>query len=155
MRRTSRWRIVFGASLALHLLFFFAATRMGSLIGPLDSEPRVIVNRIPLYLPPDVLTQKAPNRDKVSKHIDLADLLPSEPLQARRAASEPESQSNSSCQNKSRRNKLRRTVPDILAEAPNIALNQTPAPLPPGCSHRTAPHRRRLHPLRLRVRFRT
>lgn len=127
----SRWRIVLGASLALHALLFATATRIGSLIGPLEPEQRVIVKRIPLYLPPDVLTQKAPNRDKVSKHIDLADLLPSEAQQARRAAPKP-SAKQFELPKPITPQQTAKNSPRILAEAPNIALNQTPAPLPSG-----------------------
>jgi TonB family protein len=128
---TSRWRTIFGASLAFHLLLFFAATRMESLIGPLEPEQRVIVKRTPLYIPPDVLTQKAHNRDKVSKHIDLADLLPSQELQARRAAPNP-SRKRFELPKQITPQQTAKNSPRILAEAPNIALNQPSAPLPPG-----------------------
>lgn len=37
----------------------------------------MVVHHIPLYMPPDLMTQREPKRGKVSKQIDLADLTPS------------------------------------------------------------------------------
>ncbi len=79
-RTRPQWVAIFAASVALHLVFFGIGIRIPSLLGDLRPPERtVVVRRIPLYLPRDLMTQKTPNRQKVSKQIDLADLQPSRP----------------------------------------------------------------------------
>src|SRR5690349_10164889 len=130
-RSRSGWAKILAISLAVHALFFLAAVQLPSLATPSAELPRVAVHHIPLYLPPDVLTQKAPNRAKLSKEIDLASLL---------AERLPQRSSRSSPARSSKRFELPKVAaaqkpakaPQILAEAPNIALNQTPGPMPAG-----------------------
>jgi TonB family protein len=82
-----------------------------------------------LYLPRDVMTQKAPNRNKLSKSIDLADLMASPSQQASNASPAPsvrhfELPKNSPPQKVT-------VPPQILPEAPKVALSQAPpAPVP-------------------------
>ena len=115
-----------GASLALHLFFFFIGIQLPSFIQPNQPERRVIVKRTKLYLPRDLLTQKAPNRQKISKSIDLADLLASSSVQPRQSSAGPSvkhfevpKQAVAQPENKN---------PEILPEAPQIALNQSGPP---------------------------
>ena len=136
-RSRSRWPAIFGLSLALHLLLFFAAIQLPAFVRLATPESRVvIVKRIPLYLPRDVLTQRAPNRQKPSKQIDLADLLASQ-------AQAPVPQAHV------RRFELPKQIapqqltknapPQITAELPNVAVNETPAASPPTLSSAPAP----------------
>ncbi len=115
-RERSRWPAILSGSLALHGLIFVLAIQLPSFIPLSVPEHTVVLRRTPLYLPPDLLTQKAPNRQKLSKRIDLADLLASRPAPVRREAPPPS----------------RRLAPHILAQAPKIDLTPAPTPPPPG-----------------------
>ncbi len=86
-RSRPEWLAIFAASVAIHLFVFLLVLQLPNVPVRTEPQPRVIVRHIPLYLPPDILTQKAPNRQKISKSIDLADLLASQSQQARRSAS--------------------------------------------------------------------
>jgi TonB family protein len=130
-RSRAGWAKVLAGSLAVHFFLFLAAVQLPSFVAPSPAAPRVIVHRIPLYMPPDLLTQKAPNRAQPSKQIDLASLL---------AQQQPRRASESSPAPSVKRFELpkpaaaRKTAkaPQILAEAPKIALTQTPGPVPAG-----------------------
>jgi protein TonB len=122
-----QWIAICAASLFIHLVLFTAAVQLRSFTFHRVPERRVIVKYTPLYLPRDVLTQKAPNRQKLSKSIDLADLLATPARQERRAAPRPSA----------RKFELPKQVvlqqvvkapPQIMPEAPQIAMNQTPGP---------------------------
>ncbi len=84
---------------------------------------------MPLYLPPDALTQKAPNREKVAKQIDLADLAAARALEQHRATPKP---SVRQFEIPKVTQRTAKNVPQILPEAPKFALNQAPAVLPQG-----------------------
>ena len=138
--RGHRWRATLGASLLVHLLLFFAAIKLPAFVR-LASPPEphtVIVRRTPLYLPRDVLTQRAPNRNRLSKQIDLADLLASQASPARPSTAPP----------KPRRFELtkqttppiaKNAAPQITAEPPSVALNEAPAPTVPAPIARPTP----------------
>jgi TonB family protein len=133
-RTRAQWAAIFSASIGIHLLLFALAVRLPRLVGDRRPEPperRVIVHKIPLYLPPDVLTQKPPNRREVSKHIDLADLLSSQQAQARRAAPRP-STKRFEMPKQVQPKQLAQNTPQILPQAPEIPLNQPQAQPPPG-----------------------
>ncbi len=84
-RSRPQWAAIFAVSIALHIFLFLVGTRVPSLIGSRHAPSReIILRRIPLYLPRDVMTQRAPNRQKVTKQIDLADLQEAKPRAARR-----------------------------------------------------------------------
>jgi TonB family protein len=128
-----KWGIL-AASVAIHLLLFGAATRLPSLIEPTRPPARRIVeHHIPLYLPRD-LTQKAPNRAEVTKKIDLSELLAEQHEQrAQRAAPRPSVKRFELP--KQAREHVAKSIPQILPEAPKVALNQPLAPLPAGASN--------------------
>ncbi len=130
-RSRPQWTGIFAASIALHLIVFFFAVQMPSLANRVEPQRTVIVHRIPLYLPPDVMTQRAPNRQKLSKQIDLADLLASRQSHAEPAAPRP-SVKHFELPKQSPAPRPLKNPPRILPEAPAVALNQPPAPLPPG-----------------------
>jgi TonB family protein len=74
-RRTRpQWTAILSASVALHFLVFLAWLQIPSLVGHRRPEPQVVERRIPLYFPKERMTQKAPNQEKVTKQIELADL---------------------------------------------------------------------------------
>lgn len=130
-RSRAGWAKVLAASLSLHMLVFFAAVQLPSFVAPSETLPRVIVHHIPLYLPPELLTQKAPNRTEPSKQIDLASLLADQ--QSRRASHSSPARSLKHFElPKQTAAQKASQAPQILAEAPKIALNQTPAPPPSG-----------------------
>ncbi len=130
-RSRPAWLAIFSASILLHIFFFFVAIHLPSFVP--RSEPRrmVIVRRIPLYLPPDVLTQKARNRAKVSKSIDLADLLAVQSEQGRKASPRP-SVKHFELPKQIAPQQVAKSNPRILPEAPKIALNETAGPPPVG-----------------------
>jgi TonB family protein len=130
-RSRPTWIAIIGGSLALHLLFFVLAVQLTSFIGSEEPERRVIVRRTPLYLPPDVLTQKAPNRRKVSDSIDLASLLTSQEAQARKASSDS-SRKHFEIPKQPLPQLTKNVTPQILPEPPKVALNQSMGPLPSG-----------------------
>lgn len=131
-RRSPRaWMAILGASVLLHIFFFFLAVHLPSFLPQPEPERTVIVRHIPLYLPPDVLTQKAPNRREISKSIDLADLLATEARQARRARSRPTVKHFELPKQLAPKTSAKNT-PQILPEAPKVALNQAPGPPPVG-----------------------
>jgi TonB family protein len=127
----SHWAGIIAASLAIHAVLLVLATRLPSFQSRTEPQERVIVRRIQLYMPRDILTQKAPNRQKVSKQIDLADLLTPRQAQARQAAAKP-SVKRFELPKQAVPQKPTKAAPQILPEAPQIALNQTPGPQPPG-----------------------
>jgi TonB family protein len=128
----SYWAGILAASLAVHAVLFLLATQLPSFVARSEPEQRIIVRRIPLYLPPDVLTQKERNRNKVSKQIDLADLLASQQLQAR-AAAKPSVRHFELP--KQAAQKAVKAPPQILPEAPQIAMNQPVGAPPPGVAN--------------------
>lgn len=86
--RSSRWRRSLAASVVVHILLFFAAIQLKSLI-PASPEETVVRRVTPLYLPPDLLTQRAPNKGEISKSFDLARLMASQKAERRIAAPAP------------------------------------------------------------------
>lgn len=127
------------ASLAIHGLFFLIAVHLPSFVARKEPEREVVVHRIPLYVPRDILTQKAPNRNKISKQIDLADLLAS----SRESSPHPAAPRPSVRRFEMPKQALperAKPTPQILPEAPQVSVNQTNAPPPPGiASGITAP----------------
>ncbi len=129
-RSRPQWLRILAVSLVLHVCFFFAAMRLPSFIKADQLARHVAVKRVPLYLPPDVLTQRTPNLQKISKNIDLSNLLSTPAQQAREAAPRP-SRKQFDMPKRAVPQQLAKR-PQILPEAPKVALNQTPGPLPPG-----------------------
>ena len=128
-RPPSYWFGILTSSLLVHVFFLFIALHLPSFPVRTQPEARVIRPHVLLYLPRDVMTQKAPNRDKLSKSIDLADLMSAPSQQASKAKPAP-----SVRQFELPKNTVPKKVtapPQILPEAPKVALNQAPpAPVP-------------------------
>jgi TonB family protein len=125
----ARWNVVFGSSLLLHLLLLLATARLPGFIHAPRVAKRVIEHRIPLYLPPDLLTQRAPNREAVSKHIDLSALMAEQAQQHAQRAKPAPSRRRFELPKQAARH-VAKSSPQILPEAPQVAQNQPPAPSP-------------------------
>ena len=129
-RSRPQWAAILATSVALHFILFLLAVQLPSFVGRSEPARGVIVRHIPLYLPPDVLTQRTPNRQKLSKSIDLADLLALPQQQAERAARP--STKKFELPKQTAPKQTTKNSPQILPDAPQIAVNQAPGPLPPG-----------------------
>jgi TonB family protein len=127
------WAIVVAASLAVHVVLFFLAVRLPSLVArkEMANTRRVIVHRTPLYLPRDVMTQKTRNAAPVSKKIELAQLLEDRPSQKAHAAAPAPSIKHFELPGQVARQRAEKSAPKILPDAPAVALNQAPQ-LPSG-----------------------
>jgi TonB family protein len=123
----SRRSLILGASLAMHALFFSIAIQLPSFVQQGPPERRVAFHRIPLYLPPDLLTQKAPNRTKPTKSFDLADLTASRGMQARPFSPEPTQRHFEVPKMAPLSQQKVKTAPQIVPEAPKVAMNQPPS----------------------------
>lgn len=126
-RSRRSWTAIFAVSITLHLALFVAVVRIPAPVPPAEDH-EIVFQHVLLYLPPSLMTQKAPNHKKVTKHIDLADLLAKEHSPARRAAPAPSR----------RRFELPKQAPvrqpgtksgQTLPNAPQLAVNRPPAPL--------------------------
>jgi TonB family protein len=133
--RGSHWLKILAASLLVHFLFFGIGAKLPHLRPVSAPKERPISRIIPLYIPPDVLTQKAPNKREISKHIDLADLQAQQNQRMQTPA--PERSVKQFEMPKLNTPKLNTKVqaqktPQILPDAPNVTVNQTASALPPG-----------------------
>ncbi|MDQ2775205.1 MAG: TonB family protein [Acidobacteriota bacterium] len=122
-----RRTLILGASLAIHALFFSLATQLPSFVQQGPPERRVIFHKVPLYLPPDLLTQKAPNLTKPTKSFDLADLTASRGMQARPSSPEPTERHFEIPKVAPLSQQKSKTAPQIVPEAPKMAMNQPPS----------------------------
>jgi protein TonB len=126
--RSSRWRTCFGVSLALHLLLFTGGLQLRTLVpGRLAPQPATKTIVTPLYVPPDLLTQRAPNRGKISKTFDLADLMAARQAQRRLVAPPPGKTRRLELPKQSAEPAPKAIAPQISAEPPaQVAANQPP-----------------------------
>jgi TonB family protein len=123
--RSDRQTVLVGSSsILLHVIGFLLAVKIPSFVQQSTPEPVVVVHRTPLYFPRE-LTQKAPNRNKPTKEIDLASLIASQREQHQQQASP-----NPSVRQFEPPHQVgvveAKKAPQIMAEAPNLAMNQTP-----------------------------
>lgn len=130
-RSRQQWLAIIGGSLATHLALFLLAVQLPSFVTPSEPERRVVIKRTPLYMPPDLLTQKARNRGKVTENIDLASLLASQESQARKASPDM-SRKHFELPKQIAPKQATNAPPQILPEPPKVAFNQAPGPLPTG-----------------------
>ncbi len=130
--RHNRWRFALGTSVALHVLIFLAVLQLESLIPqPHQREsPRVSITR--LYLPPDLLTQRAPNRTAPSKTFDLGGLQAPRRAVKPLVAPAPGKVRHLEMPKQVPGPKEKATPPQIAAEAPKQIAAAEPAPPPPG-----------------------
>jgi TonB family protein len=134
-RSRSGWAAIFAASTCLNLLALSLALHLSNSTGsPLSVEHEVVVHKTPLYFPPSRLTQKAPNTRTPSKSVDLADLLATEQLQARRAAPRASSHHFEIPKTPVPPRPVAKNTPPQATAAPDIALNAPTATPPPGAA---------------------
>jgi TonB family protein len=126
-----RLRAIFIGSLFAHVLLFFAAIQLPTFVRPARPERTVIVKRTLLYLPRDLLTQKAPNRHKPAKQIDLADLLASRASQPNKPAPRPSTRRFELPKQMARQSIQKNAPPQITAEPPKVAFNEAAPSAPP------------------------
>jgi TonB family protein len=122
------FRFALFASLIVHAIIFVAGTRIASFVMTEPSEPDIIVRKVPLYYRPE-LTQRAPNKHKLTERFDLQDLIAPQVQQQQQAAAGrrrfvPPSAPKPAPQVQQ---------PQISAEAPKIVPQPTATP-PPGVS---------------------
>ena len=127
-RSGRQWLLICGGSLLFHALFLVLSTTVPSLVGQRRQEPQRVVHRIRLYLPPDLMTQKAPNRVKPSKQIDLADLVASQQAKATLKTSTPSVKRFALPKESAKPQVAKSISPQVLPQAPAISANQNPAP---------------------------
>ena len=130
----THWWWVLAASMAVHAFLLGLASKLPSFVAMHEPARTVIVHKVPLYLPRDVLTQKARNKHEVAKTVDLADLMELQNQQARRAS--PDHSVKQFEMPKMARNQASVKAPvEILPEAPTVKMAQTNAPPLPGASN--------------------
>jgi len=134
-RPQRQWIAVLAASIVIHVGLFSLAVQLPAFAGRTPPTHRVIVHHIPLYMPPDLLTQRAPNRQKIAKSIDLASLLATEDAQARQARSRPPSTRRFEMPKEVERQQLAKSTPPQILPAPPpkppvVVPNATDTPVP-------------------------
>ncbi|HLK20440.1 MAG TPA: TonB family protein [Bryobacteraceae bacterium] len=123
-----RWIRAGAGSAVFHILAFLAALWVGSLDSPrLATVPEIVSNiqRVTLTVPAD-LTQKAPNKSKVSKELNVEDLKP-RPASERMLPTPAARVFHPPPQDKPVRQQQQAGTP----EPPKIAAAATPPPPPP------------------------
>ena len=122
------WLIIIAGSAAIHVAVFLLAIQMSSVVPQARLQRLVIMKRIPLYVPRDILTQRAPNRAKVTKQINLASLTSTgatprvrpEPAAVPKHLEQPQQAARTLPAPKP-------VQPKILPEAPKLTANAEPA----------------------------
>ncbi len=124
------WKVL-AASLAAHVMLLTVATKLPSFRAIAEPKTVVAEHRIPLYIPRDVLTQKAPNKHEVTKQVDLADLMDLQQRQARQASPD-HSVKQFEMPKTLATAKSEKAPVSILPEAPAVTTAQNIAPPLPG-----------------------
>jgi TonB family protein len=133
-RSPAGWTGILSASVALHLIVFFVGQQVPSLVGRMRPEPPVVVvHKTILYLPPSLLTQKAPNTKKPSQNIDLQSLYSSGAPKNRQATPAP-SRRRFEVPKLAQTPPVAKQSPQIVAQAPPVVTPQQTAQLPPGAT---------------------
>lgn len=128
---TREWLGIAALSVLLNLLFITAVMEGPASPSPPTPERKVVLVKTKLYMPRDLLTQKAPNTRAPSKNIDLNDLLAVQASRPRPAAPSP-NRRHFEAPPAAPPPQALKTSPRIVAEAPEVAVNQAPTNLPPG-----------------------
>ncbi len=130
--------VVAVASVLFHAVVFVLGLEIPSLVQPNLPEHLIVEHKTPLYFPRE-LTQKAPNKNKPTKEIDLASLIASQQEQQRQQASpNPSVRHFEPPQNVGAQQRNNKT-PRIMPEAPNLAMNQNPADVGSGAINGLSP----------------
>ncbi len=128
-RTRPQWVAIFGASIALHVILFAVAIRIPSLLAERSQPERMVVLRkIPLYLPPDLMTQRAPNRQKVAKQINIADLTESRTARVSTPGRNASVRHFEVPKQAPRQELAKNAAPQIMPQAPAVTVNPNGAP---------------------------
>jgi TonB family protein len=130
-RAFRQWAKIGATSVLFHAIVFVLALQIPSLVQPNPPERVVVKHKTPLYFPQE-LTQKAKNRNKVSKNIDLASLIASQQEQHEQQASPSPSVRHFEAPQNIGVPQESKTPPRIMPDAPNLAMNQAPADVSSG-----------------------
>ena len=126
------WLIIVAGTLAVHFLFFSFAIQLNSFVPRRVPGRTVVIKRTPLYVPPDILTQRAPNRAKLTKQIDLDSLMSTASTpRVRPAPAATPKRLETPKQSSSTLPPPKPVQPKILPEPPKLAANAEP-PMPIG-----------------------
>jgi len=129
----SYWWKILAASFAVHIVLLSIATQLPT-FGALRQLPRrPIVHTVPLYLPKDALTQKAPNTREVARHVDLAQLMDLQHQQAQQPS--PNHSVRQFEMPKISNQPSTRAPVSILPDAPAVNTTQTAAVPVPGAAN--------------------
>ena len=125
--RTRRIRYAVAGSLLVHAVLFLLSTRIASIVSSEDVETHVVVNKTPLYFPPE-LTQRAANKNKLTQRFNLQDLLAAQAARQQQAAAAAHrkfvpKEGQLVAPGKS-------LQPQISTEAPTIVAQDPTAPIP-------------------------
>jgi len=143
------WKVIAG-SLAIHLILLGLATKLPSFVALREPTRRVAEHRIPLYLPKDALTQKAPNKREITKQVDIDSLLALQNSQAQKASPEHSVKQFEMPKNFETKPLAKAPPVSILPEAPKVnvtqantapapgAVNGLPVPPPPPAQTQSA-----------------
>jgi TonB family protein len=125
-RDTQRWRFAILISLLAHLGIFVFVSQIRIFVHHRQPPPQVVRRVTPLYLPPDLLTQKTPHKGEVSKTFDLADLIA--PQQNRRRVVAPPKGSTRRLELPKQKIEVKAPTPAaISAEPPRQIVQNEPA----------------------------
>ena len=128
-RTGPQWAAIFAASICLHLIVFMVGMQVPSLLAERSQPERsVVVRRIPLYLPRDLMTQRAPNRQRVAKQITVADLAASREVKANGGGRNASARHLEVPKQAPQQELAKNVAPQILPQAPGVAVNPNSAP---------------------------
>lgn len=90
-RSRASWLRIAAASAAFQFLCFFGLIQLASIgTEPAAAQQQVVIlHKTLLYLPPDLMTQRAPNRQQPAKTVNLADLMATASARAQAALPAP------------------------------------------------------------------
>lgn len=129
------WAAIAAASVLLNVLFIAAVAEAPATTAVTPAPQRkVVLIKTKLYMPRDLLTQKAPNTRAPSKSVDLNDLLAVRASQPRPAAPAP-AKKRFEAPSPAPVAQAPQKAPQITAEAPQIAANDEPKNLPAGAEN--------------------
>lgn len=128
----SRWRLAVAASVALHVVAFFVVLQLETIMPKHHPQAQKAVSVTHLYLPPDLLTQRAPNRTKPSKTFDLGGLVA--PRSSIKPLPSPQPGKTKQIEAVKTPSVAKETVhpPQITPEAPKQTASAEPVSPPPG-----------------------
>lgn len=128
-RSVRSWSGLLAIALAFELAIVFGFLQLAQLKVTYVPAHRAIFHATHLYLPADLMTQRAPNRAKPTPQIDLADLMASRQRMQRAAAPAPAARHFEVPRPKAPETKM---SPTAAVPAPDLAANAGPLQPAPG-----------------------